>query len=86
MNQSRGLHGVQKMAQKIFAFGGFDEDFMKSAEVYDVLENSWKNLPDMPEVGSEITCVRVQNKILISSYDFRLLSYDIEKESYSYAL
>lgn len=49
MNYPRNGHCVQKVAQKIFAFGGRDcaMDFMKSAEVYDVVENSWKNLPDM---------------------------------------
>ena len=36
------------MAQKVFAFGGFNGTNLKSAEVYDVLENSWKSLPDMP--------------------------------------
>ena len=50
MNEPRVFHGLQKMAQNIFAFGGFDEDGnnMQSAEVYDVAQNSWKNLPDMP--------------------------------------
>ena len=50
MNGARVDHGLQKMAQKIFVFGGFDnnKDFMKNAEVYDVVKNSWKNLPDMP--------------------------------------
>ena len=44
------------MAHKIFAFGGIgDEKSMKSAEVYDVVQNSWKNLPDMPEACWGIT-------------------------------
>ena len=47
------------MAQKIFAFGGGDDSVQKSAEVYDVVRNSWKILPDMPEVGYKVTCVRV---------------------------
>ena len=58
MNYSRGLHGVQKMAQKIFAFGGENPDgqqFLKSSEVYDVVQNSWKNLPDMLDDGTQIT-------------------------------
>ena len=51
---------------------------MKSAEVYDVVQNLWKNLPDMPEEGSGIRWLRVKNQILISSVEFRLMSYDIE--------
>ena len=45
------------MSQKIFAFGGFgsDSSIMRNAEVYDVLANLWKNLPDMPEGGVCIT-------------------------------
>ena len=85
MNKPRATHGLQKMAQKIFAFGGY-EGFnpKKSAEVYDVVNNSWKNLPDMPEAATMVTCVRVQNQILISSRTFRLISYDIGNEAYSY--
>ena len=61
MNKSRKKHGLMKVAQKIFAFGGDDDHYhaSKSAEVYDVVKNSWKNLPDMPEEGDCITCVRV---------------------------
>ena len=44
------------MAQKIFVFGGSsNEEIDKSAEVYDVVQNSWKNLPNMPEVGGRIS-------------------------------
>ena len=60
------------MAQKIFAFGGTDygssdwrndhpsmSSLKKSAEVYDVVKNSWKKLPDMPEEGAGNRCVRI---------------------------
>ena len=57
---------------------------MKSAEVYDLVKDTWKNLPDMPEVGSSITCVNVKNQILMSSKQFRLMSYDIGSKAYSY--
>ena len=57
---------------------------IKSAEVYDVVRNSWKNLPDMPEVGYCITCVALKNHILISSEQFRLISYDVDNQAYSY--
>ena len=36
MNKARSIHGLSKMDQKIFAFGGSN---MKSAEVYDVVKN-----------------------------------------------
>ena len=64
MNMDRYAHGLQKMAGKIFAFGGKPHVYgydMSSAEVYDIVQNSWKNLPDMPESGDFITCVRLQN-------------------------
>ena len=57
---------------------------MKKAEVYDFVKNAWKKLPDMPEEGAGIRCVGVQNKVLISGRDFRLISYDIDNEAYSY--
>ena len=84
MNESRMSHGLQKMSPKIFAFGGYNSPHLSSAEVYDVQANSWKNLPDMPQEGFHITCVRVQNQILMSSFSFRLMSYDIDNEAYSY--
>ena len=72
MNKPRATHGLQKMAQKIFAFGGnAGSGAMRSGEVYDIVKNSWKNLADMPAAGSGIRCVRVQNQILISSRSFR---------------
>ena len=56
MNEARVCHGLLKMAQRIFAFGGYH---LKSAEVYDGVQNSWKNLPHMLQEGGCITCVRV---------------------------
>ena len=60
MNFPRCHHGLYKMARKIFAFGGSNgQSSMKSAEVYDIVQNSWVNLPDMPEAGIMVTCARV---------------------------
>ena len=87
MNEARAFHCIQKMPFKIFAFGGGTQEKrfkpLACAEVYDVLRNSWKKLPDMPKAGRYNTCVAVQNRILISSYNFILISYDIENEAYS---
>ena len=57
MNNRRGFFGLQKMAKKIFAFGGNKDSgrVNKSAEVYDYVQNSWMNLPDMPKIGRGIT-------------------------------
>ena len=58
MNRARQDHGLLKITQKIFAFGGSDTDtYMKSAEVYDVAQNSWKNLPDMLKGSDYVSCV-----------------------------
>ena len=38
----------------------------------------------MPEKGENVSCLRVKNRILITSSHFRLISYDIENEAYSY--
>lgn len=54
-----------------------------SAEVYDVLKNTWNDLPNMPRKGDRITCVGLQNQILISSKNFRLMSFDIGNAAYS---
>ena len=77
------------MAQRIFAFGGTPGPFrdyknFKSAEVYDFIKNTWKNIPDMPEAGWSVICVRVKNRILITSVSFRLMTYDTDNATYSY--
>jgi len=61
MNMVREGHGLSKMDQKIFAFGGFNDAFdpMKSVEVYDVVKNLWNDLPNMPIASGAITCVTV---------------------------
>ena len=73
------------MGQKVFAFGGLDHDgiAMKRSEVYDVKKNSWNRLPDMPQAGECITWVRVKNQIILSSNQFRLMSYNIINQAYS---
>ena len=38
----------------------------------------------MPEAGQEITYVKVNNQILISGLDFRLISYEIDNIAYTY--
>ena len=53
MNSRRELHGLIKYDQKVFAFGSFGTN--KSAERYDIIRNSWKNLPDMPTTGFYIS-------------------------------
>ena len=59
MNSRRELHGLIKYDQKVFAFGSFGTN--KSAERYDIIRNSWKNLPDMPTTGFYISWLRLQN-------------------------
>ena len=63
MNEARAFHCIQKIPFKIFAFGGGTQEKrfkpLACAEVYDVLRNSWKKLPDMPKAGRYNTCVAV---------------------------
>ena len=56
MNKGRRLHSMIKYDHKIFVFGSLHQT--KSAERYNIIKDSWKNLPDMPEHGSYISSVR----------------------------
>ena len=38
----------------------------------------------MPTVGYYISCVRLQNQILMTGDNFRILSFDIERKCYEY--
>ena len=56
MNVGRAGHGLIKIDEAIFAFGGgkFLEP-TSSAEVYSIIRKTWKMLPNMPEGGSKTT-------------------------------
>ena len=85
MKRGRTCHGLQKIEQKIYAFGGKWKNVLTPwAEFYDVAQNSWKKLPDMPESCENVTCAPVQNRILITSRNFRIISFDIDNEAYAY--
>ena len=53
MNIGRAKHGMIKCDHKVFVFGSTGD--IKSAERYDIIKNSWKNLPDMPTAGEAIS-------------------------------
>ena len=57
MNQARSDHGLLKTNQKIFAFGSWSPQrpCKSTAEVYNIRNNLWSHLPDMPEGGSYVT-------------------------------
>ena len=57
LNIGRAWHGIIKYDHKIFVFGGITN----SAEWYDIIKDSWKDLPDMPKTWDSISWVRLQN-------------------------
>jgi len=60
MKVGRAGHGLIKIDQAIYVFGGgkFLEP-TNSAKVYSIIRNTWKMLPNMPECGSKTTWVRL---------------------------
>lgn len=52
MNHKRSFHAIVKVDSFIYAFGGFisfdNDGYQKSVEVYDICENSWEEIEDMP--------------------------------------
>ena len=63
-------HGVtmvfRKWLQKYSPLEDLPEGALSKVQVYDAVQNSWKNLPDMPEAGHNISCVAVKNQIFIT--------------------
>ena len=86
LNEARASHGLITYSQKVCTFGGCEQGCIpiQSAEVYDMNKDSWSKLLDMPEVGDRTSLARIQKKILICSWSFNLMSYDVSTESYEY--
>ena len=60
MNIARCRHGAHKFHEKIYVFGGCAADgLLKSAETYDMSQNLWVNLPDMPIASEAISTVQL---------------------------
>ena len=57
MSLTRRDHGILKIDRRIFVFGGHSDQRydVTSAEAYDVSENCWYPLPDMPKKGSGVS-------------------------------
>ena len=55
----------------------------KSAEVYSIKTYKWTKLPGMPQFASKISCARLGDKILISSKEFLLMSFDTKSKTYN---
>ena len=62
MSIARADHGLIKFRNEIFAFGGHAHDqggFYKSVEAFNMVLNSWRDLPDMPQVSDRNTVARI---------------------------
>ena len=63
MSIARGDHGLIKFRNEMFAFGGHDRDQgkrkHKSVEAFNMIKNSWRDLPDMPQVSVRNTVTRI---------------------------
>ena len=83
MLHKRASHGLIKFENNVYAFGGVKDDFLASAERYDIIQNSWDLVADMPLPGNCNSCVRVVDFIFISSYHFTLLKFSPKTQSYT---
>ena len=58
MCEARNDHGLIYFQGYLYAFGGgTGRDPLNSAEMYDIENDSWKVLPNMPVVGKLMTCI-----------------------------
>jgi hypothetical protein len=68
---------------KIFCFGGWHlSTALKSADYFDLIENKWVKISDLPYVKSDTSTVKVGNEILISGHISFLQIYNIKFDSY----
>ena len=71
MNYDRASHGIIKFKYNPYVFGGY----YKSSEKHDILSDTWQANTDMPYYRSNITCVSVKDKILMSCYEEPLIHF-----------
>ena len=76
----RGHHGLIEYDEMIYAFGGIRDkwDVLMESEVYHIKQEQWSTIPDMPESGNHISCVKMKKSIYITSERFSLLVFTPE--------
>ena len=74
---ARKLHGIAAVGKRVFVFGGggTDESILKSAEEYDVDEDVWRPIRDLP-VEAYASAAAVGNVIYIFLWGKHVCKYD----------
>ena len=82
------MHGIVRYVSAVYVFGGsknpvLNPEDSKSAEIYDIVEDIWKETTPMPVGADEASCVRVHDKIFVTSSNFALISFTPWNEQYT---
>ena len=81
MNETREGHGLINYDGEVFCFGGMgrvytDATWLKSAEKYRMDQNSWRFIPDLPQICDGVSCAILSNNIYITSHKFTVLRFN----------
>ena len=71
MLSEREGHGLIKFEDKVYAFGGRKDIIngeIDSAEMYDIVQNTWQFIQPLPKAADAISCARLKDKIYITNY------------------
>lgn len=85
MNVPRRLLGTAVYQDKIYAFGGSQEEpnwYISAVECYDPSSNTWKRLPDLPVTG-ECSAATIGPFIFIFVCGKGVYQFDPVKETYT---
>ena len=65
MNEARSLHKVIAYKNKLFVFGGYDDGYLNSVEMFSPETNKFVMLAPMKIARSDFACCRVGNLVYV---------------------
>lgn len=69
---------------KVYVFGGYNNQYLKDAERYDLITDAWQNLPSLPTGCAAGRCFGLKDSIIYTGFiSTSILTYSILNNSYS---
>lgn len=83
MSEERCLPGIIKLAGFIYVFGGYQGKIsLKSAEKYNIIDNTWTDIGEMPCPRSGFTLSANENQIFLVGDNKEIQFYDINTQEF----
>ena len=76
-------HAIIKYKNDVYAFAGYDGKLIKTCEFYNINNDTWTEIPDMPKASRLCNAVIIKKRIFISGYDLAtVFAFSPENQTY----